>query len=264
MGIILMWKHEEDNSEAIITAKKHVISSHKSEKAVNLPPKAVVFCIGSAIEYLKKNYITKVIIKKIPKFIGGSECLIIEEYSEVCFVHGGYGSPAIADTVETLIALGVKDIILVGMCGGFSDKVNVGDVIIPNRILSEEGTSLHYYESIEFVNQFKTLVSKGVSYFSQYFNTHQFNTVTTDAIYRQTFHKEDYWRKMDCAGIEMEASTLLSVSKYYGIEANVILLVSDKHPVNQNDKDWDWGSSDFNNIKQDFINHAIKYAIDYE
>jgi hypothetical protein len=32
MGITLMWKHEEDNSEAIITAKKHVISSLKSEK----------------------------------------------------------------------------------------------------------------------------------------------------------------------------------------------------------------------------------------
>jgi nucleoside phosphorylase len=259
-----MWKHEEDNSEAIITAKKHVVSSHKGEKTANLPPKAVVFCIGSAIDYLKRNYNTKVITEKIPKFIGGSECLVIEGYSNVCFVHGGYGSPAIADTVETLIALGVGDIILVGMCGGFSDKVNVGDVIIPNMVLSEEGTSLHYYESIKFVSQSAIMVSKGTSYFSRHFNTHQFNTVTTDAIYRQTFYKEDYWRKMGCTGIDMEASALLSVSKYYGIESNVILLVSDKHPVNQEDKGWDWGSFDFNSTKQDFINHSIVYAIDNE
>jgi len=64
---------------------------------------------------------------KIPKFIGGSECLIIEEYSNVCFLHGSYGSPAIADTVETLIALGVQDMILIGMCGRFSNKVNEED-----------------------------------------------------------------------------------------------------------------------------------------
>lgn len=259
-----MWKHNEDNSEAVITAKKHIISSHRSEKAIALPlpSKVVIFCLGSAMEYLKNNYKTKVIMESIPKFIGDSECLIIEGHSNICFVHGGYGAPAIADTVETLVALGVKDIILIGMCGGFSNKVNVGDVIIPDKVLSEEGTSLHYYEDITFVNQSKILVSKGVRFFSQYFNTHQFNTITTDAIYRQTFYKEDYWRKMDCVGVDMEASALLSVSNYYGIQPNIILLVSDKHPVNEKDKSWDWGNSNFQNLKDKFINNSIKYALD--
>jgi len=62
-------------------------------------------------------------------------------------------------------------------------------------------------------------------------------------------------------GVDMEASALLSVSKYYGIEANVILLVSDKHPISQEDEKWKWGSLDFDNILQDFINHSIKYSI---
>jgi purine-nucleoside phosphorylase len=163
--------------------------------------------------------------------------------------------------VETLVALGVKDIILIGLCGGFSDKVNVGDVIIPNMVLSEEGTSLHYYESIQFVNQSASMVLKGISYFSQYFKTYQLNTVTTDAVFRQTFYKENYWRTMGCVGVDMEASALLSVSKYYGIEASVILLVSDKHPVSQNEERWKWGSPDFYNILRDFINHSIKYSI---
>jgi purine-nucleoside phosphorylase len=257
-----MWKHKDDNSKAIITAERHVISSHKCENRVVLPPKAVIFCVGSAMDYLKSNYKMKIIMKKIPKFLGGSECLIIKDYPNICFVHGGYGSPAIADTVETLIALGVKDIILIGMCGGFSDKVNVGDIIIPNKVLSEEGTSLHYYDNIQFINQSETLVSKGLSYFSQYFSTYKLNTVTTDAIYRQTFYKEDYWRKMDCVGVDMEASALLSVSKYHGMEPIVILLVSDKHPINNQDEGWHWGSSNFDCIKDKFISHSIKYAID--
>lgn len=259
-----MWRHQEDNSEAIITAQKHIGSSHKGGLIKKLPPKAVIFCIGSAMDYLKKNYATKVISEKLPKFIGGSECLGIDGHDDVCFIHGGYGSPAIADSVETLIALGVKEIILVGLCGGFSDEVNVGDVIIPKMVLSEEGTSLHYYESIQFVSQSSIMVAKGTSYFGKHFNTYQFNTVTTDAVYRQTFYKEDYWRRMECTGIDMEASAFLSVSQYYGIESNVILLVSDKHPVTQEGKDWKWGSFDFNNIKQAFIKHSIRYAMDEE
>jgi purine-nucleoside phosphorylase len=262
MGVMLMWMHNEDKSEPVITAKKHIDSSHKGGKMTKLPPKAVVFCMGCAMEYLKENYNAKVITKKVPKFIGTSECLAIEGHPNVCFVHGGYGSPAIADTVETLVALGVKDIILIGLCGGFSDKVNVGDVIIPNMILSEEGTSLHYYESIQFINQSASMVLKGASYFSQYFKTYQLNTVTTDAVYRETFYKENYWRTMGCVAVDMESSALLSVSKYYGIEANVILLVSDKHPISQEDEKWKWGSLDFDNILKDFINHSIKYSMD--
>jgi purine-nucleoside phosphorylase len=41
---------------------------------------------------------------------------------------------------------------------------------------------------------------------------------------------------MGCVRIDMEASALLSVSRYYGIGSNVILLVSDKHPSNREDK----------------------------
>lgn len=35
--------------------------------------------------------------------------------------------------METLIVLGVKKIILVGMCGSFDDRVNVGGAVIPNN-----------------------------------------------------------------------------------------------------------------------------------
>ena len=31
-----------------------------------------------------------------------------------------------------------------------TEKINVGSVIIPNKILCEEGTSFHYLEHIEF------------------------------------------------------------------------------------------------------------------
>lgn len=85
-----MWRHKEDNTDPIITAKKHVVRSHRSEKRISLPPKAVLFCMGVAMEYLKKNYKTNLIMRSIPKFISSSECLAIERHQDVCFVHGGF------------------------------------------------------------------------------------------------------------------------------------------------------------------------------
>lgn len=59
------------------------------------------------------------------------------------------GAPQAADTVETLAALGVKNIVAVGMCGAYDEKVRVGEIIAPQKAFVEEGTSLHYYGSIE-------------------------------------------------------------------------------------------------------------------
>ena len=67
-------------------------------------------------------------------------------------MHGGYGAPQAVDTIETLAALDVKNIITIGMFGSFSSNINSGDILIPNKAFSEEGTSLHYYENAEFFN----------------------------------------------------------------------------------------------------------------
>lgn len=62
---------------------------------------------------------------------------------------GGRGAPQAVDTLETLHALGVKNIIAVGMCGAYTENVVIGKIIAPQKAFVEEGTSLHYYESIE-------------------------------------------------------------------------------------------------------------------
>ena len=55
-----------------------------------------------------------------------------------------------ADTLETLHALGVKNVISVGMIGAFVKQMQIGDIVIPDRAYVEEGTSLHYYESLAY------------------------------------------------------------------------------------------------------------------
>lgn len=251
----MKWKYEEDKTRPIISAKEHVLSGHRSQEIVKLPNRAVVFCIGIGLNYVEENYKTITLMDNIPGFITHSKVLKIKGNDNTCFVHGGYGSPAIADTIETLHVLGVNEIVLVGMCGVFSDKVDVGNIIIPNRILSEEGTSRHYYCNIEFVEVHNNF---GINEIETYFEKYRFkviteNTVTTDALYRETYFKENLWREKDCVGVDMEASALISVCNYYNMKSMVLLLASDKHPNFENENPWIWGKEDFKNIQRNFI-----------
>lgn len=189
------------------------------------------------------------------------KCIIIKNNPKVCFTRGGYGAPAAVDTLETVRALGVRRIIVVGMCGGFADDVGVGDIIIPCKILSEEGTSHHYYENLEFIEPDNNLLNKAKSYFNDKFPITTKSTVTTDAVYRQTYAKEACWREKGCVGVDMESSALLSVSKYYSIPAVSILLGSDKHPLSEKNSQWEWGNISFKEVREKFVTHAVFFVL---
>lgn len=53
-----MWKFKNDNTPAIINAKKHIASSH-SNKIDKLPKTAILFFMRGGIEYTTKHYKTK-------------------------------------------------------------------------------------------------------------------------------------------------------------------------------------------------------------
>lgn len=256
------WTLEDDHTLPIITAERHVKSDHGNSNTCELPETCVVFEIGMALKYIEKEYKTETLIEKLPCFLDSPKCLIIKGKPSVCFTRGGYGAPAAVDTLETLRALGVKRIIIVGMCGVFAEDVDVGDVIIPDRILCEEGTSHHYFENVEFAQPNSELFRKANTYFKSKFEIKTDATVTSDAVYRQTFAKEEFWRNKGCVGVDMESSALLLVSRYYSIPAVSILLASDKHPLNETEKKWEWGNKGFDEVRENFVKHSVQFSLD--
>lgn len=253
------WFTQEDHTSPIITAQEHVRSAHGGD-CPKLPETCVVFEIGMAMRSLKKCFSTRVLIKRLPCFLENPVCLALKKNDRVCFTRGGYGAPAAVDTLETLHALGVRRIILAGMCGVFAPGLKVGDVLVPHRVLSEEGTSRHYAENIRFAKPDQTLFRAAVSFFERDFNVHTDATVTSDAVYRQTFNKEALWRKEGCTGVDMETSAILTVSAYYGLPAVSILLASDRHPISPHERKWAWGSADFTPKREAFIERIAAFA----
>ena len=255
------WTLPNDNTAPVITAEKHIHNRYGNTHFDALPKTCVIFEIGMAMDFLESNFQTITLFEKLPCFLEDSRCISIKENETVCFTRGGYGSPAAVDTLETVRALGARRIIVVGMCGGFGEKINVGSVIIPNKILCEEGTSFHYLEHIEFAEPDPALFTKASACFSDRFETSTEPTVTSDAFYRQTYAKEALWREKGCVAVDMESSALLSVSRYYSLPAVSILLCSDRHPVSENSTEWNWGNSSFKEIREQFVRQVVQFAL---
>lgn len=232
-----MWYREDDKTDAVLTAKAHIDGAHhKWNTRIELPPYCILFYMSDVIPHLLETGAV-CITEKLPRFLNGCPVYGFPD-TPVCFLDGGRGAPQAVDTLETLHVLGVKTVLSVGMCGGFSPQVRVGDLIIPDRAFIEEGTSLHYGPMRPFSVPDDGLKERVRDAFPK---GRCLPIVSTDAVYRQTFKKEALWREQGAVGVDMETSALFTVAACLNMEMAAVLAVSDKHPEKPGDAGWHWG-----------------------
>jgi len=229
-----MWRLPNDRTRAVITADEQINSAHQA-CGLKLPETAVLFFMSKGTDYLVANYDAVQLSEPFPRFLNRCPIWEIKELN-LCFLDAGRGAPQAADTVETLAALGVKTIIAIGMCGAFDEHVQVGQILAPQKAFVEEGTSLHYYETIEAAFPSEQLLK----FVSEHFIFDNSPIVSTDAVYRQTFAKEQLWRDKGAVAVDMESSAVFSVAKYLGMNAVALLMISDIHPIHPNSPKWEW------------------------
>lgn len=229
-----MWFIADDSSKPVITAEKHVRSPHRACH-MQLPETAVVFFLGYGTEYLAEKYHAEKQPELFPRFLNSCPVWTMTD-PEICFLNGGGGAPQAADTVETLAVLGVKNIIAVGLCGGFSGKVQPGEIITPEKAFVEEGTSLHYFESAEAAYPDPEMLRMTADRFA----IRTWPIVSTDAVYRQTFRKEQLWRDQGAVAADMEVSAVFNVARYLGLRAVALMMISDIHPETPDGPRWEW------------------------
>ena len=131
----------------------------------------------------------------------------------------GVTGPVIASDIEEVSASGAKRFIIFGNCGVLDKRIEDLKIIIPNLAYRDEGTSQHYIEDSETISVnekyqedfIQILNELGIEY-------ERGATWTTDAIYRETPEKKDYFKNLGCLTVEMEASTISAVCKFKGLE----------------------------------------------
>ena len=140
------------------------------------------------------------------------------------------GAPYGTMILETLIAWGVTRIVFMGWCGAISKKVHIGDMIVPNGALVDEGTSLHYQQkTLDLVVPSNLILEKTRQTLkSERITFHEGLVWTTDAAFRETREAVRSFQKRGVLAVEMELSALLSVGMFHGVDVAGLLVVSDE------------------------------------
>jgi len=142
------------------------------------------------------------------------------------------GAPYAVMVLETLIAWGARQFVFVGWCGTISPEISVGDLLLPDAALIDEGTSRHYLSEVQTggdrsrpsaamqdaiagaLKQVGAAAKKGTLW-------------STDAVFRETPSKVLRFGGLGAVAVEMEASALFTVGRFRGVEVGAVLVVSD-------------------------------------
>jgi uridine phosphorylase len=139
------------------------------------------------------------------------------------------GAPHAVIGMEKLIVAGAKRIWVLGWCGALQVDLKIGQILIPTRAVSEEGTSSHYPVSdqpIASTASLNRMLEKALIQMELPFSK---GTVwTTDALYRETPKKVEAYQKSGVLAVEMEMSALMTVAIFRSIEMAGLLVVSDQ------------------------------------
>lgn len=146
------------------------------------------------------------------------------------FVAGpAIGAPVAAMTMEKLIVLGARQIIMFGWCGAIDPELRVGDVVVGGEPVSGEGTSRYYpsgsspLPATELTSALcRALTAEGIGHSTK-------NVWTTDAPYREDRNYiTGLHDNADVCCVDMEYSALCAVAAFRGIAFAALFLVSDE------------------------------------
>ncbi|MBU0987393.1 MAG: AMP nucleosidase [Proteobacteria bacterium] len=177
-----------------------------------------------------KRYIQRFQEKTKGEYFEGNFRLVNAKDLNCTMIDFGIGSPQAALIINCLAYLGkLKSVVMLGMCGGIDDTLEIGDFVVPTAAIRGEGTSRHYLPA-EFpaipASSVNLYCIGAVKKFGK--DPHCGIVYTTD---RRLWEFDDefveYLRRQRILAIEMELATLFSVAYCYEVPIGSIMLISD-------------------------------------
>jgi DeoD family purine-nucleoside phosphorylase len=135
----------------------------------------------------------------------------------------GMGGPSAAIVCEELVTLGARRLVRVGTCGGLVDDLELGQLLVADAALAEDGAS-------------RALGGEGAAAPDPGLHAalraaapdaRAATIVSADLFYDPDAGRPDRWRSAGALAVEMEAATLFAVAARHGLPAACLLVVSD-------------------------------------
>src|SRR5579875_3191778 len=216
-------KHAED---AFFTAADFVAYMRRAGRLPEMPVLAgVMFCYqrGYAKRALERHQAEPFpavaglhILRDTPQAVG------------VCMGFG-IGAPAAAAQMEPFIALGVQRFASIGTAGALQPHLAIGDIILCDRAIRDEGVSHHYLPAEKYSAPSPELTAKlGAALAAQGSSPSATGTTwTIDAPYRETVAEARHYQSEGVLCIDMEAAALFAVAQVRGAQVASAFVVSD-------------------------------------
>ena len=140
----------------------------------------------------------------------------------------GIGSPAATAVMEELIAVGVEKFIGIGTAGSMQKNLQIGNIVLCDRAIRDEGVSHHYVGPAKYANPSAKLTQRLKNELErQGVRVRVGATWTIDAPYRETVEELKHYQAEGVLTVDMEAAALASVAEYRGVEFAAAFVVSD-------------------------------------
>lgn len=188
-------------------------------------PSGIIFSYQKTLlDYVIQNHPTS----KMETTLG--EMYLLDETEKQIAIVGklGIGAPAVIAALEELSAWGVNKFISVGTAGSLQKNLLVGDIVVCDKAIRDEGASHHYlkpekfaFASILMVDKIKKSLGKlGQKYLVG-------PSWTIDAPYRETLTEAKQYQEEGILTVEMEAAALFAVAQYRKVELGAVFTISD-------------------------------------
>ncbi|MCK5227831.1 MAG: AMP nucleosidase [Desulfobulbaceae bacterium] len=161
----------------------------------------------------------------------GHWSVVHDPQNDISIINYGVGSPSAGIVMHCLSYLDhLECVLMLGMCGGIDDDLEVGDILIPSASIRDEGTSRHYLpKDVPALPQFwinricEEMIIKELD------KTPKSGIMLTTDYRMWEFDDEfiEYILKHRIMAIDMELATLFSVGYALDVPTGSLMLVSD-------------------------------------
>jgi uridine phosphorylase len=204
------------------------------------PPEAVILCFQRRLlTYVQTHHV----LEPCDGFLTDLGYLVETGRRVAIMGNFGIGAPAASVALEELIAFGVRRFITIGTAGTIQPSIGIGDLVVCDKAIRDEGTSHHYLGPGKYALPSPELTAKlGAALTERGERFHVGTSWTVDAPYRETVAEARRYQEEGVATVEMEAAALFAVGRHRGVEIAAVFSISDSlaglewHPEFHSDK----------------------------
>jgi len=148
----------------------------------------------------------------------------------VSFTRWRVGAPATVMQMEELIACGARRFLGLGWAGSLQTAAPVGDLLVPEACIAEEGTSAHYRTDGDAPAGPDPALAAALVAAAEAEGcpVHRGLHWSTDAIFREVRSKVEAYRARGAWGVDMESSAMFALGRFRGVGVANLLVVSDE------------------------------------